>query len=148
MENERKIYEIGYLLSPLISEEKLGEEISVLRKIIEDNQGMITAEESPKTRRLAYPIAKAENAYFGWLKFTGSPEVINDIKISLEKLRAKIIRFLIAEIAKETIVSVPAKKIARKKKIIPAGQSPMAGAAEGAKFEEIDKKLEELLANQ
>jgi ribosomal protein S6 len=142
MENERKIYEIGYWLSPLVAEEKLNEEISVLRKIIEGNQGMIMAEESPKMRKLAYPIAKTESAYFGWLKFMASPEMINDIKNSMEKLKEKIIRFLITEIVKETIVSTPVKKIIRKKKII------APEIKESAKFEEIDKKLEELLANQ
>ena len=142
MENERKIYEIGYLLTPLVSEENLAEEAGSLRKLIEDRGGFVINEGQPKTRRLAYPIAKMESAYFGWLKFMASPETIGEIKTSLEKLGAKIIRFLITGAVKEEMVSAPVKRIIRKKKVIPPE------IKEGAKFEEIDKKLEELLANQ
>jgi len=133
MENEQKIYEIGYLLSPLIPEEKLDEEISVLRKTIEDKGGFIMSEARPKIQKLAYPIKKLESAYFGWIKFTADPSSLPEIK------NPQIIRFLITEIIKETLTPPPAKKIIRKKKTI------IPEIKEGVKFEEIDKKLEELL---
>jgi len=129
METEQKMYEIGYLLSPLIPEEKLDEEIFVLRKSIEDKQGLIISEGRPKMQRLAYPINKLETAYFGWIKFMAEPSSLPEIK------NPQIIRFLITEIIK----SSPAKKIIKKKKAI------IPGIKEGVKFEEIDKKLEELL---
>lgn len=129
METEQRIYEIGYLLSPLIPEERLDEEISVLRKIIEDKKGFILSEARPKIQKLAYPINKLESAYFGWIKFTADPSSLPEIK------SPQIIRFLITEI----IETPPVKKIIKKKKTI------ISGIKEGVKFEEIDKKLEELL---
>lgn len=133
METEQRMYEIGYLLSPLIPEEKLDEEISILRKIIEDKQGFIMSEARPKMQKLAYPIKKLETAYFGWIKFTAAPSSLPEIK------SPQFIRFLITEIIKETLTPPPAKKIIKKKKTI------ISGIKEGVKFEEIDKKLEELL---
>ena len=133
METEQRIYEIGYLLSPLIPEEKLDEEISILRKIIEDKQGFIMSEARPKIQKLAYPIKKLETAYFGWIKFTATPSSLPEIK------SPQIIRFLITEIIKETLTPHPAKKIIKKKKIM------IPEMKEEVKFEEIDKKLEELL---
>ena len=140
MENEQKVYEIGYLLSPLISEEKLDEEIGSLRKIIEDGGSFIMSEGQPKMQKLAYAVEKNENAYFGWIKFTAGPEILLEIKGSFEKLKEKIIRFLIIETVKETLAPAVSKKIFKKRKtVFPEGK-------EGEmKFEEIDKKLEELL---
>lgn len=140
MDREQKMYEIGYLLSPLIPEEKLDEEVSVLRKLIEDRQGLIINEGRPKMRKLAYPINKTESAYFGWVKFTASPEILKEIENPLKK-NNKIIRFLIIKAVKETTVSMPARKIVKKKK--PAGPKEKIEI----KPEEIDKKLEELLSS-
>jgi len=138
MENEQRIYEIGYLLSPLIPEEKLDEEIGSLRKLIEDKKGFILNEGRPKMQRLAYPIKKLESAYLGWIKFAAEPTILFEIKNSFKKLSSSI-RFLIREIVKETLAPSSAKKIIKKKKTI------IPGIKEEAKFEEIDKKLEELL---
>lgn len=137
METEQRIYEIGYLLSPLIPEERLDEEISVLRKIIEDKKGFILSEARPRIQKLAYPIKNLETAYFGWIKFTADPSSLPEINPPAGG--EKIIRFLITEI----VETPPAKKIIKKKKIPPAGG--ISGIKEGVKFEEIDKKLEELL---
>jgi small subunit ribosomal protein S6 len=139
MENEQKIYELGYLLSPLLPEEKLDEEISLLRKAIEDQKGFIMAEARPKMQKLAYLVKKLENAYWGWIKFSVSPESIGVIKNSLEKLKDKVIRFLITETAKETLAPAPVKRLIRKKKEI------VSEIKKDANLEEIDKKLEELL---
>jgi len=133
METEQKMYEIGYLLSPLVPEEKLDEEIGSLRKLIEDKKGFILNEGRPKIQKLAYPIKKLETAYFGWIKFTADPSSLPEINPPAGG--PQIIRFLITEIIK----SPPAKKIIKKKKTM------ISGIKEGVKFEEIDKKLEELL---
>ncbi len=157
MEKETKMYEIGYLLSPLIHEEKLDEEISVLRKLIEDRHGLIMNEDRAKMRKLAYNIQKPavgkfDSAHFGWMKFVASPEILPEIEISLGKT-ANIIRFLLIEAAKEEPIKKPARKIIRP---VPLdGQRLERKAASPAepkiktevKPEEIDKRLEELLGN-
>jgi len=145
MEKEQRIYEIGYLLSPLVSEEKLDEEVSFLRKVIEDRGGMIISEERPKSHKLAYPIKKFETAFFGWIKFNAETEKILEIKNSFEKPGAgeqKILRFIITKAIKERIFQPLKPRILKRRK--PAVVSEIK---EEAKIEEIDKKLEELLRN-
>lgn len=136
MEKETKMYEIGYLLSPLISEENLDEEISALRKLIEDKQGFIMNENRARSQNLAYPVKGFNSAYFGWIKFAVSPEVLPEIKISGDK----IIRFLIIKTIKETAVPRLIKKIVKKKISFERPKEKL-----GIKPEEIDKKIEELL---
>lgn len=137
------MYEIGYLLTPLIPEEKLDEEVFVLRKLIEDKKGLIINEARPKMRKLAYIIKNFESAYFGWIKFTADPETIKEIESSLKNPPIggdKLVRFLIVKVIKEAAVLRPARKIIKKKK--PAEPKEKIEI----KPEEIDKKLEELLS--
>lgn len=140
MDKEQKMYEIGYLLSPLVPEEKLDEEISALRKLIEDRQGFIMNEGQLKSQKLAYPINKFKTAYFGWMKFLVNPEDVSEVKSSFKK-NAQIIRFLITQIMAEKARPIITKKIVKKKKVaVPKPKTEI-------KIEEIDKKIEELLAS-
>lgn len=145
MEKETKMYEIGYLLTPLIPEEKLDEEISAIRKAIEDRQCLITGEERAKTRRLSYTIKKPpmgsfDAAYFGWIKFIAEPEVLREIDVALGK-EPKLIRFLIIESVKEDLSPKTAGRAVKRKGI--SGVEPKIKTE--VKPEEIDKKLDELL---
>ncbi len=147
MEKEAKLYEIGYLLNPLIPEDKLDDEISSLRKKIEDKKGFIMNEARPKMQRLAYPIKKNEAAFFGWIKFMIEPSALLEFKKTLEGQSAdaeKIIRFLIIKAVKESMIPKPAKRIIRKKKEVLPGTTERPEI----KIEEIDKKIEELLEAQ
>jgi len=147
MEKETKMYEIGYLLSPLIPEEKLDEEISALRKLLEDKQGFIMNESRARTQSLAYPVRGFNSAYFGWIKFAASPEVLPEIKISFDNPPIggdKIIRFLILKTIKETAAPrLMKKKVVRKKISLERPKEKL-----GIKPEEIDKKIEELIGHE
>ena len=50
MDRDNKTYEINYLMTPLLPEDKLAEETAFLRKIIEDNKGFVVGEDQPKTQ--------------------------------------------------------------------------------------------------
>jgi ribosomal protein S6 len=146
MEKGQKIYEVGYLLNPLVPEEKLDEEISVLRGLIEKKQGLITGEERAKMQRLAFVIKKPragnfESAWFGWMKFMSDSEILGEIKDLFDK-NQNIVRFLILESLKEDVARrAPRKTIRRKPLTAPAIKTEI-------KTEEVDKKLEELLAHE
>lgn len=149
MEKDPIMYEIGYLLSPLIPEEKLDEEISDLRKLIEGGQGLIINESRAKIQKLSYPIKKHGSpaggyttAYFGWIKFFGSPESLAEIKNSLGK-NDKIIRFLITKTTKESLAPKMTKKIIKKRTVAPKEKKKTE-----IKIEEIDKKIEELIGHE
>lgn len=145
MERETKIYEIGYLLSPFIPADKLNDEISLIRKIIEDRQCLITGEGRAKMQNLAYTIKKGpsekfESAYFGWIKFISSPEDLGEIKGLFEKT-PNVIRFISLKAAKETANKKSASGIMKKKKF-PKDEISIKTEV---KPEEIDKKIEELI---
>jgi small subunit ribosomal protein S6 len=146
MEKNQETYEIGYLLTPLIPEDKLDDNVSNLRKFIEDKHGLILMEGRPKAQKLAYSIKSFDSAHFGWVKFMANSEIINDISASFEK-NDNVLRFLVVKPAKEAgVVKSRDKKLSARKKIV--GIRGMEGAAEKkeeVKSEEIDKKLEELL---
>ncbi len=149
MDREQKIYELGYLLTPLVPEEKVNEEISVLRGDIEKKKGLIIGEEIAKMRKLAYTIKKPnagsfDSVYFGWIKFVIGGEFLSGVRESLKK-NAKIVRFLFLDITKEeSIKKIPAGRVIKRKKVIAKEAKPK----EEIKTEEIDKKLEELLGHK
>lgn len=147
MENEQKKYEIGFLLNPFISEEKIDEETAIVRKVIEDRHGLITGEGRPAMKKLAYAVKTKtsskgfESAYFGWLKFTLAPELLPEAKISFDK-NENVIRNLIIKIPKETAAKKTFKSIVKKPRVASA---PRDKKEERIKPEEIDKKLEEII---
>ncbi len=150
MENDstKKLYEVGYLIIPLIPEDKVADEVNVLCSHIENAGGFIVLEEQPKMRKLAYEIrqrgmaskrAKFEDAYFGSIRFqAGSTEVLA-ITESFDK-NDKILRFIIIKPVKDsprvarTVVPAKAKSevVNRDQKVTMSDQ-------------ELDKEIDQLL---
>ena len=99
MSVQPRLYELGYLLAPLIASESTSEEVARIKKILGDN---IQSEGLPTMQRLAYTISKHigsnrhefDDAYFGWIKFETTPEQLSSIKNELEKLEM-IVRYLL-----------------------------------------------------
>ena len=106
--DERKTYEVGFLLTPSLSEESLGVELARIRDEIEKAKGAIVGEGYPALRPLSYPIAyrvggvkqQLQQAYFGYIKFTLVPEEVLTVKAGLEKVET-LVRFLIMIAGKE-----------------------------------------------
>jgi ribosomal protein S6 len=145
MENNTQMYELGYLITPLLPEENLDNEIVEIRKIIEDNKGLLMNEERAKLRRLAYTIKKPgigkyDDGYFGWIKFVTGTENLLEMKSALDKNK-NLLRFIIIKIDAETTNhSNASKKITK-----PKTTKIDVEAKKEIKPEEVDKKLEELL---
>ena len=142
MDKENKTYEINYLITPLIPEDKVAEEAAVLRKIIEDNKGFVVGEDQPKTQKLSYPIKKFDSAYYGWFKFSAGAESIDNIKNGFNK-NEKILRALVTEAGKENIAQfAPRYGVA-----MPKSEAVSSEKAEKVEIkpEQIDEKLAEIL---
>lgn len=92
-ENKRE-YEISFLLTPDIAEDKLDFEAEEIKKFIAGNGGKDVQLNSLKNKRLAYPVKKQNQAYLGIVYFNIDPGKLDDIKRALN-LNAKILRFLI-----------------------------------------------------
>jgi ribosomal protein S6 len=142
MEKETKLYEIGYLMNPGISEEQVLGEINALRNIIEKKGGVITVEEKAKLIKLAYAIKKIkigkfETAYFGWIKFMAETEAIIEIKNEADRME-NLVRFMIIVGNDEQAQPRAGKRTYTKKE-------EKVEDKQQVNEEEVDKKIEELI---
>jgi ribosomal protein S6 len=136
MTEEAKIYELGFLLKPELTEEKIPEENQKIKTAVEDNHGLVLNGIQPKLHQLAYPIKKLENAYFGWLAFSLKPEDLESLGKTL-KQNTSLVRYLITTGFKP---KQSEKKVSWKTQL-----APTKTEKETIKSKEIDKKLEEIL---
>lgn len=150
METETKLYEIGYLLRSDLENEGALRASESVRKIIEDEKGLIIQEIQPQRRNLAYPLKKLDAAYFGSFKFIFPFEKIANLKKSLEK--TDLLRLLLTQVKqqKETAKIFPKRRsirrVSQKESSLSEGEpGKKPPAPEPLQVEEIDKKLEEIL---
>ena len=146
-----KSYEIAYLINPDIPEDEVFGQAGKITAAIQDVQGLVGRIEEPKKRRLAYPIAKHRDAYFGWTTFSVAPERPAEIEKRI-KAEENIIRFLIVEEVKRPAFEFrpPRPRRAPRAAAPRWGEiKPFVPAApkeeDKAKIEELDKRLEEIL---
>lgn len=146
-----KNYEAAYLISPEVAEDEVFGEAGKITSFIQEAHGLVGRIEEPKKRKLAYPVKKLQNAYFGWTTFAIAPEKLADIdkKIKAEK---NVIRYLIAEEVKRPVVEFrPRPEGLPRRPAMPrlAEVRPFTPAPpkeeDKAKIAELDKKLEEIL---
>lgn len=155
------VYELGYHLLPSIAEDKLSDEIVVIKTLIEKNGGVFLTEKFPKLMQLAYVIFRTEegkkqkfkNAYFGWIKFEISAENIATIKEALDD-NENMLRFLLIKTVRESTVAP--KKIFfekhEKEKPKETPKIPLKPVVRQEKSEhtisdeELDKTIEEMVA--
>src|SRR3990167_8753479 len=96
MDGVTKTYEVSYLFQSDIAEDAVFGEAGKITGFIQDAHGMVGRIEEPKKRRLAYPIDKLQNAYFGYTVFTIAPERIAEISAKLKDEKS-IVRHMITE---------------------------------------------------
>lgn len=155
MDTEAIKYEIAYIISPKVAEDDVVRISGIITRIIEDLHGVVRHVHEPVKRRLAYPIEKDKNAYFGYTTFSMAPEAAKEIskKLQFEK---EVLRFLMVEeevdTAKRTgfrpswhsTEGMPGIKVeAPKREAEVSVTTPEEKEAEMAK---LDKRLDELLS--
>lgn len=133
MNEDKRKYELSYLLSFKLEEKDALLELDKIHDFIKKSEGEIILEEAPAKRRLAYPIKKEQEAYFGWLEFLINPDKIEELKTHLRH-QTDILRFLIF-VKKE-------KKSAIKKMKERDLRKPLQPQEES---NELEKKLNELI---
>ncbi|HWA32286.1 MAG TPA: 30S ribosomal protein S6 [Candidatus Paceibacterota bacterium] len=152
--NEARIYEVGYLLVPDISEEDLPAAYGNLKEMVSSAGGRIIADDAPKMIPLAYSMEKVwknkkskfSSAYFGWVKFETDPEKVADLKKKLE-LDPNIIRFIMIKTVRENTIA--AKRFTHREGMRRRPAAPRHEDHEPAgeiNKEEIDKEIEALVA--
>ena len=98
IETNSRIYEVGYLLVPTLSEENVPGVYSGLKDLVVGFGGEIISDEMPKMIPIAYSMLKVvqnvrnkfNTAYFGWIKFEISADKISEIKKKLEEAGATV----------------------------------------------------------
>lgn len=154
-EADARVYEVGYLLVPTISEEVLPAEYGNIKELVASFGGQMISDEMPKLITLAYPMIKVvanvrskfDTAYFGWVKFEMDPGQVLLLKKKLD-IDPKIIRFLIIKTVKENTIA--AKRFVqrdsfRKKAVAQTGEGEAAPVEEINK-EEIDKEIDAMVS--
>lgn len=146
MTSDARNYELAYLLSPSVPEGEVLAHTGKLAALIEEAKGMIRRAEEPRKRKLAYPVKKDKNAYFGWTTFNMVPEFLK----TLEKKLKGLDKFLRTMVVEEEIM--PTQHILRVVRPRPAAVTPrkipreqQKPAEEKIDLEALDKKLEEIL---
>lgn len=149
-EKSPKIYEVGYLLSPLVAEAALADTVnSTVRKAIEDAKAKITTETAPTMRTLAYEvkketgskIARFSDAYFGAIRFEARPSMIAQINEQLDHAEL-VLRFMTIIAPKDNPPRAPRRPMAVAK------AKPVEGDVDKTPMttEDIDKEIEGMLA--
>ncbi|MCX7615828.1 MAG: 30S ribosomal protein S6 [Patescibacteria group bacterium] len=136
-EENKKQYEISFLLE---SEEDL----KVIEEKINFFKGEILERGELKRINLAYPIAKRNEALFGFLKFLAEPATIDDLSKEL-RLEGRILRFLIVIDIFPKVSQTKEKKPPEKQKAPKVKEKP-AVTPKVITNEELEKKLEEILS--
>mgnify|MGYP001457258225 CR=1 FL=1 len=148
------VYEVGYLLVPTYKEEEVPAVYGNLKELVSNLGGMVISDEMPKFMNLAYSMVKVvanvrhkfDTGYFGWVKFTMSPEKVTALKAKLD-LDPGIIRFLIIKTVKENTIA--SKRFGRGDM---TRKTPVAKKEEGAEVAqtpldkaEIDKEIDAMV---
>jgi len=149
-----KTYEVGFLLTPSVAEESLGAEMTRIRDEIEKAKGAIVGEGYPALRPLSYPVAyraggakqQLQQAYFGYVKFTLSPEDVVAVKAGLEKIDT-LVRFLIMAAGKENPAPVRRVPQTAVRTATPVDAAEKRSLTEADEVE-ISKGIEELLTEE
>ncbi|MFA5937047.1 MAG: 30S ribosomal protein S6, partial [Candidatus Paceibacterota bacterium] len=112
VEKNSRIYEIGYLLLPNLSDAEMPVIYGNLKDLIVSLGGEIISDEMPKMISLAYTMLKVYQnvrnkfsaAYFGWIKFEIDPEKVLELKKKLD-VDPNLVRFLILKTIRENTIA-------------------------------------------
>ena len=91
------MYELMYVVNTVLNDEQVDDICDRVVAYIRDNDGDIVSEERWGSRRLAYPIEKKRNGYYGLAYFRAAPNFIakfeRALNINDDILRHMILRY-------------------------------------------------------
>lgn len=98
------VYEIGYHLIPLVTEDEVASHVSTIKSILDKVGAEIISEETPTLIELAYEISKKVKGtrhdfgtgYFGWIKFETTADQIAEIDEEIRDIE-EVLRYIIVK---------------------------------------------------
>lgn len=146
MENETReprIYEVSFLLLPTIGDAGIADSVSRIKSLFAELGGAIITEGETELIDLAYPMLMTienkqvtfTNAYFGWVKFTLSPEKALALQTAMDS-NTDCIRYLFITTVRED--TMPKKRISRRQNSQDNdAKTPASGLIEKESLEDI-----------
>jgi len=144
----KRHYELSFWFSSQLDESQVEPELNKILKEIEKLEGVLTFNQLPQLKQLAYPIKKERNGYFGYIKFDCNSDKIEILKKKMD-LFQHILRYLIVRIPdekKEMKTKESKKRISFKKAPVSTGGKTKS-LRENISIKELDKRLNEILEN-
>lgn len=132
---ESKLYEMNYLIDGRLESEHAQEFADKIRSLLDTSRNIIMEQMPLKLQKLAYPVKRRTETFWGWLKFMANSRELANIELKIgrmpEILRCIIVRAKHEDASRRLTISRSKKKSVTKEEV--------------ARTEEIDKKLEEIL---
>ncbi len=133
--NTQKIYEIGMLINPDLSQQEAEKVVEKVKDILTKKSASVISEGEIVKIDLAYQIItkiaskneRFDEANFTWVKFEAETSVIDEIKKEIDKIKKEVFRYLIVK-------TVASDDETNKFKLI--------GDEEGDEIEEIEEEVE------
>ncbi|MFZ2593166.1 MAG: hypothetical protein WAX38_00130 [Minisyncoccia bacterium] len=153
--DERRVYELGYLLVSTLSEGERETELASLRRVIESKGGTFISDGSPEEITLAYTMYTRdreknmphERAFFGWLKFEVSPEGAQSLYKEVIPGMKSILRSVLFKTVKEdTRASVMPATLKDVKRSDTIGHSHVEESKKDVSEAELDKTVDSIVA--
>ncbi len=143
-----KHYELLYIVSGNYTEEEAENIGKRINDIVKKYGGEITSTDNLGSKKLAYPIAKAQVGTYLVIEFNAEPERIKELGGEL-KLTPEVMRFEVTTKKLKTQAEIDAEK-ARREKMVQRAEEAKAEPAPAPKvsIEELDKKLGEILEGE
>lgn len=113
MAMNRKMYELTYILTSVLSNEQIAEVVARVNEMIEGAGGTIIEVDEWGTRKLAYPVDKKRNGYYVNLYFEGPGTLIPRIERALT-IDDNVLRSLILAMDKSMVAHYQASKSNKK----------------------------------
>ncbi|MBI4052093.1 MAG: 30S ribosomal protein S6 [Elusimicrobia bacterium] len=107
-------YEAIILLNPQLSDDEVGSFLDKTKKIIVKEGGEVLTEDRWGRRKLTYPIRQAREGSYAYIKFQGSPSVLNRLSYHF-KVTDSILRTMVVK-AREKKSAMGRKETAGAKK--------------------------------
>lgn len=112
MNMNRKMYELTYILTPVLSNEQIADVVARVNEIIEGAGGTVIEVDEWGSRKLAYPVDKKRNGYYVNLYFEGPGTAIPRVERALT-IDDNVLRSLILAMDKSMLAHYEANKSAK-----------------------------------